>query len=120
MKNILKLNVTRDNSENGFICICGNKDCTDRKCIPSNKLQYVFTNSKKKFGFLTEAVTTSKTMSPRKSIMYSIYRKTTAWLCKLKKQLCDKKTLIQLKTMSDNNIFHNIETKLNKVIKHFI
>jgi len=53
MKN-LKLNVTNaDNNKNGFICICGNKDCTNKKCISLNKLQLhnIFTNSKKNLDF---------------------------------------------------------------------
>jgi len=36
---------------------------------------------------------TSKTISSRKSIMYSIHQKTTAQLFKLKKQLYDNKIL---------------------------
>lgn len=83
---------------------------------------HVSTNpTKRKSRFLTQAGVTSKTMSSRKSIMYSIHRKITAQLCKIKKKLCEERNALQqLKTMSDNNIFHCIETKLNEITKHFI
>lgn len=124
--NILKLNSTNaDNSENGPICICDNEDCTDRKCTSSNELQVpnvsTIPTKKRKSGFLTQVGVTSKTMSPRKRIMYLIHRKTTAQLSKIKKKLRDERNaLAQLKTMSDTNIFHCIEKKLNEVSKHFI
>lgn len=112
--------------ENRSICICDNRDCTNRKCtsneIVETECNSVSTSTKeKKTGFLTQAGVTSKTMSPRKSIMYSIHRKTVAQLCKIKKELNNERNALKkLKSMSDENIFNCIETKLNEVTKHFI
>lgn len=124
-ENSLQLLIDADKSEP--ICICDDENCTDKKCTSSNEIQlnsvstFTISKEKRKSGFLTQVGITSKTMSPQKSIMYSIHRKTTAQLCKMKKKLCDQRNaLAQLKAMSDNNIFHCIERKLNEVTKHFI
>ncbi|XP_072756955.1 uncharacterized protein [Anoplolepis gracilipes] len=122
-ENNLKFDLT--NAENRSICICKKRDCTDQKCTLNEnvELHSVSTTSteEKKSGFLTQAGVTSKTMSPRKSIMYKIHRKTVAQMYKMKKKLNNERnSLKKLKNMSDENIFNCIETKLNEVTKDFI
>lgn len=105
--------------------ICQDNECKDGQYFSCNDFESdndsVAPIKKIKTVFLTAAGVTSKTMSPRKTIMYKIHRKITAQLCKNKKKLGDERNaLTELKSMHDKHMFDYINEKLNDVTKHFI